>query len=196
MNKSSKQVIEIEIQVQIEHSEEFMKFLESKAKFVGEFHQIDTYYTPSHRNFTEMRPVEEWLRLRDSSGKFSINYKKWHFDTDGKGLFCDEYETPVESIEQVAKIFEALQMIQVTKVDKIRKIWMYEDYEVAIDSVEDLGDFVEIEYKGDSGEEKAQQIKKEMISFLKSYNVGYITRNYVGYPFQLLFPGEVNFEKL
>jgi len=71
---------EIEIQVQIQRSNKLISFLEKQAKFLGKKHQIDTYFTPSHRDFTSVRPILEWLRLRKSGKKYSINYKKWHLE--------------------------------------------------------------------------------------------------------------------
>lgn len=194
MNKAKKS-IEIEIQVQIENSNQLLAFLQSHANFVGESHQVDRYYSPAHRNFVATRPVKEWLRLRDSSGKYSINYKNWHYEKGGRSHFCDEYETPILDLRQLENIFSALDMKPVVAVDKTRKIWIYEDYEIALDTIKGLGNFVEIEYKGRATGKKPVQITKEMISFLKQFNVGKISRNYVGYPFQLLFPNEVQYEK-
>ena len=187
--------IEIEIQVKIENAEELTAFLKEKGSFVGKSHQEDSYYSPAHRDFTNVRPVREWLRLRDSSGKYSINYKNWHFDKNGRSHYCDEYETPIQSIDQLKNIFKALNMKPVVVVDKMRKIWNYKDYEIALDSIKGLGDFVEVEYKGKATKKKPAQITKEMINFLKKFNVGEISRNYVGYPFQLIFPYEVEYEK-
>lgn len=186
---------EIEIQVQIESIGKLISFLEKKAKFVGKKHQIDKYFTPAHKKYTEVRPVKEWLRLRNSSGIFSINYKNWHYDTDGKSHYCDEYETPVESIEQMEKIFNALDIKEMVVINKTRKIYFYKDYEIAIDSIKDLGDFVEIEFKGDQNGKDPAKITNEMVSFLKNIGCGKINRNFVGYPFQLLFPKEVVFEE-
>jgi len=133
--------------------------------------------------------------LRDSSGKYSINYKNWYYDKDGKSQYCDEYETAIESKDQLNKIFSVLDIKEVVTVDKIRKLYLYQDYEIAIDSIKGLGDFVEIEYKGKIVNQKPADITKEMISFLKKIGCGKITRNYVGYPFQLLFPREVVLEE-
>lgn len=91
-------------------------------------------------------------------------------------------------------IFKVLDMKPVVTVDKTRKIWVYKDYEIAIDSVVGLGDSVEIEYKGKSNGNPAR-ITSEMTAFLKQFNPGKITRNYVGYPFQLMFPQEVIYEE-
>ncbi|MCK9446019.1 class IV adenylate cyclase [bacterium] len=187
--------IEIEIQVNIENSKPLLEFLEKNAIFQKESHQIDEYFSPAHRNFIEVRPIEEWLRLRNSNGKDSINYKKWHFDEIGKSHFCDEYETKVEDLSQLRKILEILDFKSVVKVDKIRKVWTYGDYEIAMDSVRGLGDFVEIEYIGKDNQVNPKKITDEMIKFIKDIDCGKITRNYVGYPFQLLFPEEVKLEE-
>lgn len=190
---TSKNPIEIEIQVQIENSQDLIQFLQNNATFAGESHQVDTYYQPTHKEFIATRPVKEWLRLRDSSGKYSINYKHWYYGKDGRSTHCDEYETKVESLEMLEKIFTALDVKELVKVDKVRKIWNYQEYEIALDSITGLGDFVEIEYKGEDNDNPTD-ITTEMIAFLKEHNVGKISRNYVGYPFQILFPKEVTYE--
>jgi len=186
---------EIEIQVNIEDNKPLIEFLEKNADFQSESHQIDQYFSPAHRNFLEPRPMHEWLRLRDSNGNYSINYKNWHFDDTGKSYHGDEYESKIEDLEQVENILEALNFKLCVTVDKLRKIWIYNDYEVAVDSVRGLGDFVEIEYKGKDKNADPKKVTGEMINFLKGIGVGKIKRNYVGYPFQLLFPEEVKYEE-
>jgi adenylate cyclase class 2 len=186
--------IEIEIQVKIENGKPLLEFLEKNAEFQGEKHQIDEYFSPVHRNFLEKRPIAEWLRLRNADGNFSINYKNWHLDKDKKSNYCDEYETKIESLDKVKKIFNVLDFKPVVTVDKIRKIYTYKDYEISIDSVKELGDFVEIEYMGDDEKPDPAKITQEMVNFLKELNLGKIEKNYVGYPFMLLFKDEVEFE--
>lgn len=185
---------EIEIQVRIEDSTNLLSFLSSNAQFQHESHQVDTYYCPTHRDFLSIRPVDEWLRLRDSDGKYLITYKKYHRNAAGQSIYCDEYETPVESMDQLQKIFEVLNFKPVAIVDKLRKTWRFQDYEIAVDRVKDLGDFVEIEYKGSNASLDPEQITNDMINFLKNLNVGEIKRNRVGYPFQLLFKDEIEVE--
>jgi len=195
MPKATPKSIEVEIQVQIEDTKKLLLFLKKNGQFLGEKHQIDKYFTPAHRDFTSVRPVNEWLRLRNSSGKFSINYKNWHRETDGRSHYCDEYESTIENLDQLENIFQALNAKPLITVDKLRKIWLYKDFEIAIDSVKGLGDFVEIEYKGTDTTKKPSQVTAEMIAFLKDQGCGQITRNYVGYPYQLLFPKEIKLEK-
>lgn len=186
--------IEIEIQVNIENPKPLIEFLEKNGNFQSEKHQVDEYFSPAHRDFLGVRPVKEWLRLRDTDGKYSINYKNWHFDESGKSQYCDEFETKIEDIEQVRKILSVLNFKSIVIVDKSRKAWAYKDYEVAVDSVKGLGDFVEIEYIGKDDKVEPKKITKEMINLLKKIGCGKIIRNYVGYPFLMLFPKEVKYE--
>ena len=187
--------IEIEIQVNVENLKPLIRFLKSNAVFQAEKHQVDEYFSPIHKDFLSVRPVSEWLRLRSASGLFSINYKNWHHEKDNKSYYCDEFETKIGSIEQFRKILSALNFRSIVTVDKLRKIYTYKDYEVAIDSVKDLGDFVEIEYIGKSSKANPKKITSEMVEFLKKTGCGKIKINYGGYPDLLLFPKEVKYEE-
>jgi len=84
---------EIEIQVRIERSEKLKALLDKEAAFIAENRQVDEYFTPAHKDFTVAKPIEEWFRIRDENGAFSINYKKWVYE-NGIGIYADEYETP------------------------------------------------------------------------------------------------------
>jgi adenylate cyclase class 2 len=187
---------EIEIQVNIEDSGSLLNFLKSKGTFKHEVHQIDKYFSPINNSFLATRPVSRWLRLRQTDRGCSFNYKNWYFDEDGKSNYCDEFETKIENIDAVEKILLALEFNNIVVVDKLRKIWTFDDYEIALDSIKNLGDFVEIEYIGSDNEIDPQKVTDEMIGFLKEIGVGKITRNYVGYPFIMLFPEEVKYEIL
>jgi adenylate cyclase class 2 len=187
--------VEIEIQVSIEKSESLLAFLKKNAEFKLEMRQIDEYFSPAHRDFTAVRPVAEWLRLRDSNGRFSFTYKNWHYQGD-KSFYCDEYETEVKSLDQAKKILEALNFKSLVVVDKTRKNWLYRDYEIALDSVKNLGEFVEIEYKGQDENADPKKITKEMIDFLKTVGCGEIKINFQGYPYLLLFSQEAKYEKV
>jgi predicted adenylyl cyclase CyaB len=187
--------IEIEIQVRIEDSSKLEAFLKKEAELTGDNYQKDEYFTPAHRDFAEVRPIKEWLRIR-TSGQNSITYKNWHYDKEGRGDYCDEYETVVEDPDQLRKIFAALDMMPLITVEKKRQTWRYKDYEIALDHVTDLGDFVEIEHKAHEKSVDPKVVAGEMIAFLKEVGCGKIERDYRGYPFMLLYPNEVIFEEV
>lgn len=190
--------IEIEIQVNVQNTRILSSFLEKNASFKYRHQQIDEYFTPAHRNFLASRPINEWLRLRNSDDTFFINYKNWHRDKKGKSYYCDEFESKIENINQVRKIFKMLNIKPLIKVDKKRQVWQYQNFEIALDSVKNLGEFVEIEYKNPVTNKKVnpKKITDQMIAFLKSQKCGKIKRNYQGYPFLLLFPNEAKYETI
>lgn len=184
---------EIEIKVQLDKVDLLAKLLADKGEFTGENYQRDDYFTPAHRNFLDKEPVEEWLRLRGSeSGK--ITYKLWHYDKSGRSNYCDEYETTVGSTVQFRKILDALNFKFLVTVEKKRKTWLYKDYEIAIDKVTKLGDFVEVEYKRPATKADSAKIVAEMVEFLKSVGCTNIRRSYSGYPYAMLHPNEQEFE--
>ena len=186
---------EIEIQVRISNSQPLLDFLEKNGEFKYSNRQVDEYYTPAHRDFASIDPIKEWIRLRDSDGEFSINYKNWHYDSDGKSRYCDEFETVIGDLDQLRKIFTAINLKVLVKVHKQRRVWNYKNYEIAVDRVEGLGDFVEIEYKGvDNADHKA--ITDGMIKFIKDIDCGEIRRNYRGYAYMLLYPDKTIPEEL
>lgn len=186
---------EIEIQVKVARTKKLLEFLNSSAKLVGSFQQIDEYYTPKHRVFTKIRPVKEWLRLRKSEQGASITYKNWKYNKSGKSWHCDEYETEVKNLKQMKSIFAVLNFKLLCTVNKKRTIWKHKNYEISLDKVRGLGSFIEMEYKGKKNI-KVTHAVSEMINFLKELSCGKIQRNNGGYPFMLMFPKEVKFEEL
>jgi predicted adenylyl cyclase CyaB len=186
--------IEIEIQVRIERSDALRKFLTDNAKFISENKQVDDYYTPAHKDFVSVKPIEEWFRLRDENGSMTMNYKKWHYE-NGIGQYADEYETEIGDKETAQNIFKALDLKHLIVVNKTRRKWMYKDYEIAFDFVVGLGNFVEIEYKGAAAADP-KKITAEMIAFLKEHDCGTIELNNGGYPMLLLFPEDAHYIKV
>ncbi|OGD84183.1 hypothetical protein A2165_01070, partial [Candidatus Curtissbacteria bacterium RBG_13_40_7] len=169
--------IEIEIKVKVQNIKSLLGFLNKKGKFINQVHQVDDYLVPSHRNFLELRPVKEWFRLRNEDGVYTLNYKNYHFDRQGKSHHCDEFETGIENPDQAKRILKALNFKRVVRIEKTRKIWIYKDYETAVDSVKNMGDFVEIEYKGKSKNVKPRDITAQMITFLKDLGCGKLERS-------------------
>lgn len=75
-----------------------------------------------------------------------------------------------------------------TVVDKKRVTWKWNSWEVSIDYVDTLGEFVEIEYAGNTAVDPKME-SEAMIQFLKKQKCGKMT-GHSGYPFLLLFPEE------
>ncbi len=178
--------MEIEIKVRIEKGDNLKQFLEREGTKAYINKQVDEYYTPAHEDFTAVDPVIEWLRLRDSDGKFSINYKHWHHESDGRSHHCDEYETKIDNIESLRSILTALDFKHLVTVNKLRSVWSYKEYEISLDNVEQLGSFVEIEYKGNTDDVVPSEITEQMLAFLNELDCGELQRDFRGYPYLLL----------
>jgi adenylate cyclase class 2 len=148
MNKN----IEIEIGFHLNNTSDVLQFLEKNAEPKCDQRQIDTYYNGAHHDFFENpSKVDEWLRVREHSGKPSICYKCWlpREAPKGRQTHCDEFETEVENADAVKRMFVALGFVPVAMLDKRRRSFMFKNVEVSIDQVAELGDFIELEYYGD-----------------------------------------------
>src|SRR5690348_5829328 len=120
---------EIEIQTRIEKTDALKAFLENEAQFISENQQIDEYFIPAHRDFVAIKPIEEWFRIRDEKGVYTMNYKKWHYE-NGIGQYADEFETRIEDKNTARDIFLALDMKPLITVDKTRRKYLYKEYEI------------------------------------------------------------------
>ncbi len=190
LNKDSK---EIEIKVRIEHPEVLEAFLKKNAKPAGDYRQIDEYFTPAHRDFLAREPIKEWLRLRSEPGRYTVNYKNFYYNKEGKTTEADEFETQVSDVDIMRRIFRALDLKPIVIVDKTRHSWLYGDYEISIDHVSGIGTFIEIESKRTGKDSK--KITAGMMAFLRGMKVGKIERDYQGYAFLKLFPERSKFSK-
>ncbi len=177
---------EIEIKVRVQDSKLLREFLEKNGNCISEKYQRDEYFTPAHRNFITTKPIKEWLRLRAEEGSYSLNYKNWQYGVDGKAYHCDEYEVTFDGLEGAKKIFKALNFEPLIVVDKKRTTFMCKDYEIALDCVEELGDYVEVEYKGEEYILDTKKVANEMKDFVEKTGCKILEQDFVGYPFLLL----------
>ncbi|NTW45718.1 MAG: class IV adenylate cyclase [Candidatus Moranbacteria bacterium] len=178
---------EIEIKVRVENAAPLTELLEREGEFWYESRQMDEYFVPVFRDFLAERPIREWLRIRTEDGKASINYKDWQYGPDGTSDHCEEHESGISDADALRNILTALDIRPVVTVDKVRRAYAYRDYEVALDTVEGLGAFVEIEYKGADAESvDTKSVADGMLAFLDEIGVGTVSRDISGYPFLLL----------
>lgn len=178
---------EIEIKVRVGNSEPLSELLEREGEFRYESRQMDEYFVPASRDFLAERPIREWLRIRIENGKASINYKDWQYGPDGTSDHCEEHESGISDAEALRSILTALEIRPVVKVDKVRRAYVFRDYEIALDTVEGLGGFVELEYVGADAETvDPKAVTEEMLAFLDGIGVGSVSRDFAGYPFLLL----------
>lgn len=178
--------VEIEIKLPLENGEELSKKLNDIAKFRSESRQVDRYFDAPHRSFVKnVVRVDEWLRLReDSHGNYSLTYKNFHPKGDVPKTHCDEYETQFSSMDDFELFFKAMNFSLLVEVDKLRRVWDFEDYEISIDDVKDLGKYIEVEYKGKSKDIEAVRI--ELFDVLKKIGAKTGELDKRGYPYELM----------
>ncbi|SEQ34268.1 class IV adenylate cyclase [Natrinema salaciae] len=107
--------------------------------------QIDTYYDAPHREFAE---TDEALRIRSErseagSDETRVTYKGPLVDDESKTR--EEVETAVGDRGAMDSILTNLGFEPAATVRKDRERFALEGYAVTLDSVEDVGEYVEVE---------------------------------------------------
>lgn len=159
--------------------------LKKSAQFLGDSHQIDRYFNAPHRDFLKPAHPVEYLRLRESNGSGSINYKYWY--KDGKRTFthCDEYESEISNTSALKKILTKLDFREYLTVDKTRKSYnLSDEFEIDLDDVKSLGYFVEIETLRDFG--SVEKARAEIVKLAKSLKIDTTKVDKYGYVFALM----------
>ena len=171
---------EIEIQVKIKDPASAEKHILKFGKFVKERKQKDIYFVLPQKDFFTKEPPDEYLRIRYEEGRDHLNYSFLHFKDDGWLLATDEYESLIEKPEVVEKIFNKIGLIPKVIVKKIRKYFQCGDFEVTLDNIDSLGDFMEVEAKKDFG--GPEITRKHCEDFLKELGIEYEIEKDAGYP--------------
>ncbi|QLH84053.1 class IV adenylate cyclase [Halosimplex pelagicum] len=144
---------EVEVKVRADHGAVESALDAADAEFVGSVVQADTYYDAPHRDFAE---TDEALRIRrerdpESGGDADtrsaettkITYKGPLLEAESKSR--EEHETTVADAEAVVGIFDGLGFEPAATVRKERAHYRLDGYTVTLDSVDGLGEFVEVE---------------------------------------------------
>ena len=181
--ESTKNNIETEIKIKITEKKykTLLRFMKENAKFLKENNHIDTYYQPIYRKFLSKKEISEWLRIGKRGNKTILNYKNWH-----NNMFCDEYEVEIDNAQNLEKIFKVLDLEKIVVVDKKRKTYLYlNKYEVALDSVKNLGYFIELEVKNYTKDPIDEY--SDLLKLAKSLKLNLDNIDKRGYPYHLLF---------
>lgn len=163
---------EIEVLVEVYDDVKNIKKKFKKFNYKGLKRTIDEYYYDPKRS--ELKPnknsgLDHCLRLRTKNDEYSITYKDDVFD-NGKWLYSNEYETKVENIEMVREIFKRLGLIKFIEIDNKKETYTYNDYEIVIEEVKDLGLFMEVEYCTDDDVD-VKEVKNDIQKFIDSLKI-------------------------
>ncbi len=136
---------EVELKVRATHDGVTDRLEALGADPLGTARQEDTYYDPPHRDFAES---DEALRVRretrgDGDQQAFLTYKGSLVDDVSKTR--PEAETAVADESAIAAILENLAFEPAAIVRKHRERYSLDGFTVTLDTVDGLGEFVEIE---------------------------------------------------
>lgn len=148
------------------------------AAFAEPVEQSDCYFNHPHRDFAQ---TDEALRIRRVGNETRVTYKGPKLDAQTKTR--REIELPVgrpgegaQAAEQFAAMLELLGFHPVAEVRKTRRTaqvdWRGRCIEVALDDVEGVGLFVELETSAD--ETDVEQAKQQVVALAADLG---LTRN-------------------
>ena len=163
---------EIEILVEVYSPiEDVIKVLD-KFSYEGVKETTDVYYYDPLRS--NLKPnskgeIDECLRLRTKENKNYITYKVDNFD-NGKWLYSDEYETEVLDINMVKKILDRLGFKELLTIHNSKRTYVTDKYEIVLETVKDLGCFLEVEYCTDL-DVSVSLIKNEIQEFINGLGI-------------------------
>ncbi|SES75392.1 adenylate cyclase [Methanococcoides vulcani] len=155
-------MIEIEIKVRADHGPVRDRILGMGALKIRTEDHLDVYYNAPHRDFAE---TDEALRLRSVNGGTRMTYKGRKLDSVSKTR--EEFETPVDGTAAKG-ILVSLGFFESGIVKKTRDIYRYDDITICLDSVEGLGEFVEVELVADSDIDSHREL---LFEFLESIGI-------------------------
>lgn len=177
---------EIERRYKLNNKLELEKWLNSNSNLTKTSHQIDTYYDNKFNTFVrDPEHIYDWLRIREEDGKITFNYKHWLPDGEIIRTYCEENELDISSSEEMKKILNNLGFEIFIIVDKMRNSWIYKEYEISIDTVDKLGDYIEIEYKGKENN-NIEEITESLFKTLNEIGADIGEEDHGGYGFKLI----------
>ena len=139
---------EVEVKVRADHDAVRTRLDELGVTRERRVEQVDTYYDAPDRDFAA---TDEALRIRretrhdtdDATSTTRLTYKGPLVDEDSKTR--EEHETPVPEGETMAAILDGLGYTPAATVEKVRDYYTLDGDTVVLDTVTDLGTFVEVE---------------------------------------------------
>lgn len=142
---------EVEMKVRADHEGVREALDRRNANRVEAVTQRDTYYNAPTRDFAR---TDEALRIRrevrEDEENAKITYKGPLVGEASKTR--EEHETGLGNGDTMGSILDSLGFSAVKTVEKDRELFSMETYTVTLDTVAELGEFVEVETEATAGE--------------------------------------------
>jgi adenylate cyclase class 2 len=167
---------EIEVKAQVKNAEYLIEKLHSLGcTFSQSIEQRDRIFIP----IGETAPIPAGinaLRVREEGGVSFFTLKQ----PMSNGLDKLEKEVVVSDAQEMADICILLGYYEASHVYKKRQKCIYQDIEICLDEVEELGTFIEVEKKV-VGKTDGQKIQEELFVFLQTLGITKEDRVFEGY---------------
>ena len=135
---------EVELKLQADHERVRERLDALDAERIGTVEQVDTYHEAPHRSFAD---TDEALRIREErtggDPVYRLTYKGPKVDAGSKTR--EEHETDVADPDAMDATLRALGFSPAATVRKVRERYQLDGYTITLDSVDGLGEFVEVE---------------------------------------------------
>ena len=153
--------INIEFKAKCPNPNLIREIMKSKdAKFKGKDHQIDTYFNVSSGR----------LKLREGNIETSLIYYE-RLDQEGPKQSDVLLHHPDPSNTQTLKEILQKTLGIMTMVDKEREIYFIDNVKFHIDSVQELGSFIEVEAIDQDGSIGVQKLQQQCDYYLDLFNI-------------------------
>jgi adenylate cyclase class 2 len=151
---------EVELKLRADHDPVRRRLMELDVRRTGTVSQVDVYYDAPHREFAS---TDEALRVREERtvheptdavrrGEWDESPEEVRTRLTYKGPLVDdasktrrEFETCVADGTALSKLLDALGFEPAARVRKEREEFEFDGYAVTLDSVEGVGEFVEVD---------------------------------------------------
>lgn len=178
---------EVEIKARLRDREKVVEKLESLGcTFESPVTQNDVVYAEHVGSLEQFRSNKVFLRLRVKNGTRILFTLKKRMAND---LDAIEHEVEVSSQEEMAQALALMGYQEAVRVNKTRVITHYNDCEICLDEVENLGTFIEMEKLTESGD--SETIQEEMFKFFESIGITRADRVMSGYDILMLEKNEI-----
>lgn len=170
-----KQLREIEVKARVKNFNNLTKNLKKLGcKFSKPINQYDYLFIKNGERFEDVKAGKHVFRIRVEDNR-SLLTLKIRGEVE---LSAIEKELEISDIKQMREIFEAIGYHEIMRVIKVRIKCHYKKYEICLDRLKGLGNFIEVEKisSQDSG-----KVQEELFKFLETLGIKRKDREKRGY---------------
>ena len=133
--------MEIEIRAQIKNLDNIeQNIIKLGTKLIKEKKQTDKYF--GEINLYRKIGYSFLMRVRDEGDKKFLAYKGAKLKKDG---IWEEYEFEIDNTKKVTEMLKDMGLEEIITVKKCRKVYALDGLTLCLDTIEGLGNFIEIE---------------------------------------------------